>query len=182
LWGRLGSSPLHSKACPGNPLPGRRPGEDHPITPMRVRGDSCCSPRQRPPAANRVTNNGPRALMTGLLGGTGYTMKQASYDLARMRTSGLIARIPGKTATGSPATDYGLRSSTPNSTTGYYAPCSPPTAHQRHRRSSPKSITHHRHLHHRNHRPGSPAAKSTLKTQDNCQRSSDPGSLATQDR
>ena len=34
--------------------------------------------------------------MTGLLGGTPYTMNQASYDLARRRVNGLIARIPAK--------------------------------------------------------------------------------------
>ena len=40
-----------------------------------------------------------------------------------------------------------------------------------------KSITHHRHSHHRNHRPGSPTTKGGLKTQDNCQRPNDKGSL-----
>jgi hypothetical protein len=34
--------------------------------------------------------------MTGLLGGATYTMNQASYDLARLRTNALIIRIPGK--------------------------------------------------------------------------------------
>jgi hypothetical protein len=34
--------------------------------------------------------------MTGLLGGTAYTTNQASYDLARLRTNGLITRIPGR--------------------------------------------------------------------------------------
>ena len=34
--------------------------------------------------------------MTGLLGGRNYTINQASYDLARLRTNGLITRIPGK--------------------------------------------------------------------------------------
>jgi hypothetical protein len=37
-----------------------------------------------------------RALMTGLLGGANYSTNQASYDLARLRTNGLIARIPGR--------------------------------------------------------------------------------------
>ena len=32
--------------------------------------------------------------MTGLLGGTAYTVNQASYDLARLRRNGLIDRIP----------------------------------------------------------------------------------------
>jgi hypothetical protein len=47
-------------------------------------------------AVTGITNKSLRALMTGLLGGSGYTMNQASYDLARLRTNGLIARIPGK--------------------------------------------------------------------------------------
>jgi len=47
-------------------------------------------------AVTGITNKSPRALMTGLLGGMTYTMNQASYDLARLRTNGLIARIPGK--------------------------------------------------------------------------------------
>ena len=34
--------------------------------------------------------------MTGLLGGVAYSMNQASYDLARLRTNGLITRIPAK--------------------------------------------------------------------------------------
>ena len=34
--------------------------------------------------------------MTGLLGGATYSMNQASYDLARLRTNALITRIPGK--------------------------------------------------------------------------------------
>jgi hypothetical protein len=47
-------------------------------------------------AVTGITNKSLRALMTGLLGGTSYTMNQASYDLARLRTNGLIARIPGR--------------------------------------------------------------------------------------
>jgi hypothetical protein len=47
-------------------------------------------------AVTGITNKSPRALMTGLLGGMTYTMNQASYDLARLRTNGLISRIPGK--------------------------------------------------------------------------------------
>jgi hypothetical protein len=43
-----------------------------------------------------ITNKSLRALMTGLLGGTAYTTNQASYDLARLRTNGLITRIPGR--------------------------------------------------------------------------------------
>jgi hypothetical protein len=34
--------------------------------------------------------------MTGLLDGANYSMKQASYDLARLRVNGLITRIPGR--------------------------------------------------------------------------------------
>jgi hypothetical protein len=34
--------------------------------------------------------------MTGLLGGNDYTMNQASYDLARLRTHGLDHPHPGK--------------------------------------------------------------------------------------
>src|SRR6185503_6697885 len=47
-------------------------------------------------AATGITNKSLRALMTGLLGGATYSMNQASYDLARLRVNGLIARIPGK--------------------------------------------------------------------------------------
>jgi len=47
-------------------------------------------------AVTGITNKSLRALMTGLLGGTPYTMNQASYDLARLRTNGLITRVPGK--------------------------------------------------------------------------------------
>ena len=47
-------------------------------------------------AVTGITNKSLRALMTGLLGGTAYTMNQASYDLARLRVNGLITRIPDK--------------------------------------------------------------------------------------
>jgi hypothetical protein len=47
-------------------------------------------------AVTGITNNSLRALMTGPLGRANYTMNQASYDLARLRTNGLITRIPGK--------------------------------------------------------------------------------------
>ena len=46
-------------------------------------------------AVTGITNKSLRALMTGLLGGTAYTMNQASYDLARLRVNGLITRVPG---------------------------------------------------------------------------------------
>ena len=45
-------------------------------------------------AVTGITNKSLRALMTGLLGAP-YTMNQASYDLARLRLNGLIARIAG---------------------------------------------------------------------------------------
>jgi hypothetical protein len=45
-------------------------------------------------AVTGITNKSLRALMTGLLGGTTYSMNQASYDLARLRVNGLITRIP----------------------------------------------------------------------------------------
>jgi hypothetical protein len=47
-------------------------------------------------AVTGITNKSLRALMTGLLGSTTYSMNQASYDLARLSRNGLIARIPGK--------------------------------------------------------------------------------------
>jgi hypothetical protein len=45
-------------------------------------------------AVTAITNKRLRALMAGLLG-TPYSMNQASYDLARLRLNGLIARVPG---------------------------------------------------------------------------------------
>src|SRR3954451_21186355 len=47
-------------------------------------------------AVTGITNKSLRALMTGLLGAATYSMNQASYDLARLRTNGLITRIPGQ--------------------------------------------------------------------------------------
>jgi hypothetical protein len=44
-------------------------------------------------AVTGITNKRLRALMTGLLGAP-YSMNQASYDLARLRLNGLIARVP----------------------------------------------------------------------------------------
>jgi predicted DsbA family dithiol-disulfide isomerase len=41
-----------------------------------------------------ITNKSLRALMTGLLGGSTYSMNQASYDLARLARNGLITRVP----------------------------------------------------------------------------------------
>ena len=76
-----------------------------------------------------------RALMTGLLGGSAYSMNQASYDLARLRVNGSSPASHARTAIGSLATGCGLRSSTPSSTTGCCARCSPPTDHHHHCRS-----------------------------------------------
>ena len=47
-------------------------------------------------AVTGITNKSLRALMTGLLDGTAYTMNQASYDLTRLRLNGLITRVPGR--------------------------------------------------------------------------------------
>jgi hypothetical protein len=46
-------------------------------------------------AVTGITNKSLRALMPRLLGDTTYTMNQASYDLGRLRTNGLIQRIDG---------------------------------------------------------------------------------------
>ena len=43
-----------------------------------------------------ITNKSLRALMTGLVGGANHSINQASYDLARLQTNGLITRIPGR--------------------------------------------------------------------------------------
>jgi len=47
-------------------------------------------------AATGITNRSLRAQMPGLLGGTGYSSAQASYDLTRLRLKGLIVRLPGR--------------------------------------------------------------------------------------
>ena len=43
-----------------------------------------------------LVHRAPARAWTGLLGGATYTRNQASYDLARLRTNGLITRMPGK--------------------------------------------------------------------------------------
>ncbi len=53
-----------------------------------------------------ITNKSLRALMTGLLGGT-YTTGQATYDLRRLRLTGLIRRLP--TTNRYVLTDDGIR-------------------------------------------------------------------------
>ncbi len=85
-------------------------------------------------AVTGITNKSLRALMTGLLGGNGYTMNQASYDLARLQANRLIARLPGKNRY--VLTGDGLRFAV------FYTklhdrllrPLLPPTGHQPHRR------------------------------------------------
>ena len=82
-------------------------------------------------AVTGITNKRMRALMTGLLGSSGYTMNQASYDLGRLRVNGLIARIPGHNR-------YRLAGDGLRFAIFYtklhdrlLAPCSPPTGRQR---------------------------------------------------
>ena len=50
-------------------------------------------------AVTGITNKSLRALMTGLLDGIGYTTNQASYDLARLRSTGSSPESPARTAT-----------------------------------------------------------------------------------
>ena len=96
-------------------------------------------------AVTGITNKSLRALMTGLLGSATYTMNQASYDLARLRINGLITRIPGRNRYRLTGDGLRLRSSTPNSTTGCSARCSPPTGRPRHlhceRPCTPSTLT-----------------------------------------
>ena len=47
-------------------------------------------------AALGITNRSLRAQMPALLGGGNYTTSQTSYDLTRLRTKGLIERLPGR--------------------------------------------------------------------------------------
>ena len=68
-------------------------------------------------------------MTTGLLGAAGYSMNQASYDLARLRTNGLITRVPGKNRYRLTGDGLQFRSSTPKSMTGYCGPSSLPTIH-----------------------------------------------------
>jgi hypothetical protein len=128
-------------------------------------------------AVTGITNKSLRALMTGLLGGTTYTRNQASYDLARLRVNGLIARIPSKNRYR--LTSDGLRFAI------FYTklhdrllrpllatdqpPTPPPLRKALH--TIDIHIT-------RNHRPGPTPVERSLKTQDNCQHISDQGPLA----
>jgi len=76
-------------------------------------------------AVAAITNKRLRALTTGLLG-TPYSLNQASYDLARLRRNGLVARVPGHNCYTLTPTASGSRSSTPRSTTASSDRCSPP--------------------------------------------------------
>ena len=125
-------------------------------------------------AVTGITNKSLRALMTGLLGGSDYTMNQASYDLARLRVNGLITRIPGNNRYR--LTGDGLRFAI--FYTKLHDRLLRPAARRRPAASpatATKGTAHHRHSHHRNHRPGATPAEGSLKTQDNSQRPSDQG-------
>ena len=117
-------------------------------------------------AVTGITNKSLRALMTGLLGGTAYSMNQASYDLARLRRQRADQPHPGP----QPLPAHRRRAALRDLLHQGPRP-GPATAARRRPTANPttdtKSITHHRHSHHRNHRPGSPTAKGGLKTQDN---------------
>ena len=130
-------------------------------------------------AVTGITNKSLRALMTGLLGGTDYTMSRASYDLARLARTGSSPESRAKICTGSPATGCGLRSSTPSCTTDCDVRCSPPTSRPRH---------------HHYERPCAPSTFTSVnpstrpacyqrqpETQDNPRSPSDRGSLAGND-
>jgi len=56
---------------------------------MALASALCCSLF----AVTGITNKGLRAQMSALLG-TPYTMNQASYDLARLKPNGVLARVP----------------------------------------------------------------------------------------
>ena len=128
-------------------------------------------------AVTGITNKSLRALMTGLLTASTTAQTKPATTWRGCGSTGSSAASRAATAIGSPTTGCGSRSSTPRSMTGSFDPARPrPTANST---TDTKSITHHRHSHHRNHRPGSPTAKGGLKTQDNCQRPNDKGSLGT---
>ena len=105
-------------------------------------------------------------------------MNQASYDLARL--AGQRADHPDPSQEPLPA--HRRRAAVRDLLHQGPRPALTPTARRRPAASSTtdtKSVAHHRDSHHRNHRPGSPAAKGSLKTQDNSQSPSDQGSLAS---
>jgi hypothetical protein len=120
-------------------------------------------------AVTGITNKSLRALMTGLLGGTVYTMNQASYDLARLRVNGLITRIPGTNRYR--LTADGLRFAI--FYTKVHDRLLRPLLAANQRPAPPllrKVLAHHRYSHHRRNPPCPTAAKGSLKTQDNSQR------------
>ena len=78
-------------------------------------------------AATGITNKSLRALMTGLLHAP-YTPGQMTYDLRRLRLAGLIHRIEDTNRYVLTPDGTRSRSSTPSSTTGSCARCSPPTS------------------------------------------------------
>ncbi len=84
-------------------------------------------------AVTGITNKSLRALMTGLLGGTYYSMNQAQATIwPGCGSTGSSPASRARTATASPPMDSDSRSSTPNCTTGCCGPCSPPINHRRH--------------------------------------------------
>ena len=80
-------------------------------------------------AVTAITNKSLRALMTGLLGGATTPRTRPATTWPGYASTGSSPASRARTATGSPATACGLRSSTPNCTTGCYDPYSPPTSH-----------------------------------------------------
>jgi hypothetical protein len=128
-------------------------------------------------AVTGLTNKRLRALMTGLLGGSDYTMNQPATTWAGFGSTDSSPDSRVTTCTNSPTTGCGSRSSTPNSTTGYYVPCSPPISRQRRypyeRPCTPSTFT--------SQKPSTSATPTEhhLKTQDNSQSPNDQGSLTT---
>ena len=127
-------------------------------------------------AVTAITNKSLRALMTGLLGTATYSMNQASYDLGRLRTNGLITRIPGKNRYR--LTGDGLRfaifyTKVHDRLLRPLLPADQPPAPLILRMHCTPSIF-------TQHKPstGSPPANDGLKTQDTSQSSSGQGSLA----
>ena len=113
-------------------------------------------------AVTGITNKSLRALMTGLLGGTTYTMNQATYDLARLRINGLITRVPDKNR-------YRLtsrRTAVRNLLHQSPRPAATAPAGRRPAASSTtdtKSVAEHRYSHQRNYRTGTFPAERSLK-------------------
>jgi hypothetical protein len=129
-------------------------------------------------AVTGITNKRRRALMAGLLGGSGYTMNQASYDLGGLRDKGLITRIPGHN-------QYRLIRRRAAVRDLLHQTARPATASPGRRRSTASAATltkgpaHHQHSHHRSHRPSATPTEHRLNTRDNSQSPSGQGSVAT---